>query len=80
MPLPQVAIDFLNANAEANGAQPPDAHDDLFKLGALDSFALVDLITMLEEHYAIRIPDADLNQEKFQTIQMIEDYLDSCRS
>lgn len=80
MPLPQVAIDFLKANAEANGAQPPGPHDDLFKLGALDSFALVDLITMLEEHYEIRIPDTDINQENFRTIKMTEDYIDSCRS
>ena len=72
MPLPETVLDFLNANARAHGAHAPGVDDDLFKLGALDSFALIDLITMLEEHYQIRIPDADLDQATSRTIKMIE--------
>jgi acyl carrier protein len=78
--LPQITIDFLNANARANGARHPGPDDDLFELGALDSFALVDLVTMLEEHCKVTVPDADLDQANFQTIEMIEHYVDSRRS
>ena len=80
MLLPQIAIDFLNANADVNGTAHPGRDDDLFKLGALDSFALVDLVTMLEQHCHLTIPDVDCNPENFQTIEVIERYLDSCGS
>src|SRR5260370_6546044 len=41
MSLPQAAITFLNHNAATNSAAPPKAEDDLFQIGALDSFALL---------------------------------------
>jgi acyl carrier protein len=77
MSLPQTAIDFLNENAVNNGAAQPGAADDLFQLGALDSFALVDFVTVLEEHYAIKVPDADISAETFRTIEAIERYVDA---
>lgn len=75
MSLPQTAIDFLNEGAANNGAPQPGAADDLFQLGALDSFALVDFVTMLEEHCAIKVPDADVSAETFRTIEAIERYV-----
>ena len=75
MSLPQAAITFLNDNAAINGAAPPQAGDDLFQLGALDSFALVDFVTVLEEHSGIRIPDADVNADTFRTLETIERYI-----
>ena len=47
MALPQGVLDFLNENAQNNGAGQPTEGDDLFKMGALDSFALVDFIEQL---------------------------------
>jgi acyl carrier protein len=75
MSLPQTAIDFLNENAASNGAPQPGLSDDLFKLGALDSFALVDFVTVLEEECAIKVPDADVSAETFRTIEAIERYV-----
>jgi acyl carrier protein len=75
MSLPQPTIDFLNNAAESNGAQPPRAVDDLFELGALDSFALVDFVTVLEEHCGIKVPDPDINPANFRTIEAIERYV-----
>ena len=75
MSLPQAAITFVNENAESNGAQPPAQADDLFRLGALDSFALVDFVTVLEEHCGIHVPDADVNPANFRTIELIERYV-----
>ena len=75
MSLPQAAITFLNHNAATNSAAPPRAEDDLFQIGALDSFALVDFINVLEEHCGIKVPDADVNAETFRTIEAVERYV-----
>jgi len=79
MALPQVALDFLSENARNTGSQPPKEGDDLFSMGALDSFALVDFITVLEQQCGIKVPDADVNAANFQTIAAIEAYVDSHR-
>jgi len=75
MSLPQPAIDFLNDAADSNGALQPGAVDDLFELGALDSFALVDFVTVLEEHCGIKVPDPDISPANFRTIEAIERYV-----
>lgn len=76
MPLPQPVIDFLNESARTAGAAAPSREDDLFNLGALDSFALVDFLGVLEEHTGIKVPDADVNAATFQTIEKIEAYVE----
>ena len=80
MTLPPAIIDFLNANAQNNGAGPPGRSDDLFQLGALDSFALVDFVTLLEQQCGIKIPDADVNPANFRDLETIERYVESRRS
>lgn len=79
MSLPRAAMKFVKENAESNGAGEPGRADDLFKMGALDSFALVDFVTVLEEHCGIRVPDADVNPANFRTIESIERYVESKR-
>jgi len=51
--------------------------DSLFESGILDSFALPDLVSALEQEFSIQIPDSDLNPRKFDSLQRIEEYLDS---
>ena len=75
MSLPQPTIDFLNNSAISNGAHPPGAVDDLFELGVLDSFALVDFVTVLEQHCGIKVPDPDITPANFRTIDSIERYV-----
>ncbi|QOY85157.1 acyl carrier protein [Paludibaculum fermentans] len=55
----------------------PEPGDSLFDSGLLDSFALPDLVSALEQEFSIQIPDADLNPRKFDSIERIEEYLDS---
>jgi acyl carrier protein len=80
MSLPQQVIDFLNNSAEANGADRPDSNNDLFVSGALDSFALVDFVTVLEEHCNIRVPDVEVIPANFRTIEAIDEYVQSRRN
>jgi D-alanine--poly(phosphoribitol) ligase subunit 2 len=55
----------------------PAPDESLFDSGLLDSFALPDLIGALEKEFSITIPDADLNPRKFDTVERIEQYLES---
>jgi len=41
----------------------------------LDSFALTDFVTGLEEEFGVTIPDSDLSARKFDTIGKVEAYL-----
>lgn len=77
MALPQGVTDFLNESAEQAGAPQPSAEVDLFKSGVLDSFALIDFVTVLEEQCGIKVPDADVNPTTFQSINAIERYIES---
>jgi acyl carrier protein len=55
----------------------PSDDESLFDSGTLDSFALPDLITALEEEFGISIPDSDMNPRKFETVARIGEYLDA---
>lgn len=55
----------------------PASDESLFDSGLLDSFALPDMVSALEDAFHVKIPDSDLNPRKFDTIERIEEYLDS---
>ena len=53
----------------------PAAHDSLFTSGLLDSFALTDFVSGLEEEFGVTIPDSDLSARKFDSISKVDAYL-----
>jgi D-alanine--poly(phosphoribitol) ligase subunit 2 len=55
----------------------PAADESLFDSGLLDSFALPDVVTAIEDEFGLKIPDSDLNPRKFDTIERIEEYLEN---
>jgi acyl carrier protein len=55
----------------------PAPDDSLFESGLLDSFSLADLVSALEKEFSIRIPDADLQPRKFDSVERIEAYVES---
>jgi len=61
----------------SNNSTLPDPEASLFDSGFLDSFALPDLVTDLEREFGIKIPDADLNPRKFESIALIQSYIES---
>ena len=75
MALPQSITDFINESADRAGAARPGNSDDLFKLGVLDSFALIDFVTLLDEQCGVKVPDADVVPANFQSIDAIERYV-----
>jgi acyl carrier protein len=52
-----------------------DRNGSLFESGLLDSFALVDLVSALEEGFGVKIPDSDLIPQRFDSIARIGQYL-----
>lgn len=59
----------------SKSAVPDDPEESLFESGLLDSFALPDLVSAIEEEFSIKVPDSDLNPRKFDSIARMEDYL-----
>jgi acyl carrier protein len=80
MSLPTEVIEFLNNNAASNGVASLETNVDLFTSGTLDSFALVDFVTVLEEHCGIRVPDAEVIPANFRTIEAIDQYVSDRRN
>ena len=56
---------------------PADPEESLFESGLLDSFALPDLVSAIEEEFSIKVPDSDLNPRKFDSLARMEDYISS---
>ena len=61
--------------AVSQNPEVPAAEESLFEGGYIDSFALPEVITALENEFSVKIPDSDLNPRKFETITKIEQYL-----
>lgn len=79
MTVPREVQEFLSENARQAGVPAPQPTDDLFKLGVLDSFSLVDFISLIERTCDTRVPDSDVSVSNFQTLEMIETYLERLR-
>ena len=79
MSLPNEVIEFLNNNAASLGIASLESNVDLFASGTLDSFALVDFVTVLEDHCGIRVPDAEVIPANFRTIDAIDQYVSERR-
>jgi acyl carrier protein len=60
-----------------SGKPAPSSDEGLFDSGYLDSFALPDMLAELEQQFGLKIPDADLNPRKFESVERIESYLAS---
>ena len=74
--LPKSVLSFLNQAAEEARTELPDRDSSLFLSGVLDSFSLVDFVTVLEDECGIRVDDVDLRPENFDTIAKIEAFIE----
>ncbi len=73
--LPNAIITYLNQAAKEARTEMPDRNTSLFEAGLLDSFSLVEFVTLLENEFGIRVSDAELRPETFETMVKIEDYM-----
>jgi acyl carrier protein len=75
MNFPNQILELINTRAATLGVDPPRSGDDLFSTGILDSFALLDLVMLVESECGIRIPDRDVVATNFRSMDMIENYV-----
>jgi len=73
--LPDSIMAFLNEAALQSRTKVPERDASLFLSGVLDSFSLVDLVTVIETEFGIRVADADLRPETFDTISRVEAFI-----
>jgi acyl carrier protein len=73
--LTEAVMAFLDQAAKEARTELPDRNSSLFQSGVLDSFTLVDFVTLLESECNIKIDDADLRPENFDTIAKVEAFI-----
>jgi acyl carrier protein len=77
--LPTTVLSFLQRAAAEAGVAMPGREASLFDAGVLDSFSLVDFVTTIETECDIRVDDADLRPETFETFAKVEAYVERAR-
>ena len=78
--LTQNLMTFLTNAASEARTELPDEHSSLFQSGVLDSFTLVDFVTLVEAECNIKINDADLRPENFDSIAKVEAFIGRARA
>lgn len=78
--LPETVMTYLHDAARQSRTALPDRNTSLFAAGVLDSFSLVDFVTLLESECGIRVADAELRPENFDTIARVEAFIERART
>jgi len=78
--LPSLVVEFLERAANEARATLPGREASLFNSGVLDSFTLVDFVSLLEIECGIKIDDADLRPENFDTIARVEAFVERAKA
>jgi len=60
---------------QPNRSLPAD--EPLISSGLIDSFSLVDLALYIEDNFNVKIDDTELNSDTFDTIEQLEDLINS---
>jgi acyl carrier protein len=77
--LPETVMSFLSDAARQSRATMPSRDESLFQSGLLDSFSLVEFVTLIESECGIRIDDADLRPANFDTIAKVEAFIERAK-
>jgi acyl carrier protein len=74
-PRKKIEIFFRNA-----GIPVPGENDNLFEVGALDSFGLVEFLTYLEREVGVSVPAERITEEDFATVVSVEKLIQDLKS
>jgi acyl carrier protein len=77
--LPESVSTFLHQAAQQARTKIPERDESLFLSGLLDSFSLVDFVTLIESECDINVNDIDLRPENFDTIAKVESFIARAR-
>ena len=73
--LTEPILSYLNQAARESRVAMPDRDASLFDAGLLDSFSLVEFVSLIEEEYGLRVSDAELKPSNFDSIAKIETFV-----
>jgi acyl carrier protein len=65
--------------ADVVAISPDDIDEDLLETGMLDSFALIELLTAIENEFAIQFPLEDIDLDVLRSVRSIASYVESLR-
>jgi len=68
-------VGYLRKIAEGEGVPLPSETESLIESGVLDSFGLLEFVSVIEEASNMKIPDDDLVPANFETIAKIRSYI-----
>ena len=71
--------DFIRANLLGDRKRTIDIDTPLFAQGLVDSMGLVMLATFVEDHFGVRVDDADVRAGEFETIRQLLALIDRRR-
>ena len=77
MDIKQKLIDFLYDESLRDEFNDLDPDDSLLELGIVDSVKMLDLIDFIENTFNIKIDEEDLYPENFDSLNAIEEYIQS---
>lgn len=66
---------FILGITQGIGIESVAPGDDLLADGVIDSHGLMELVGFIEQRYGIKVADADLLPENFQSIERIEAFI-----
>lgn len=73
MSFKQELLSFLQERVvDASRAEQLTEEEPLLERGLIDSLALFQLITFIEERTSVRVPDREVTLENFQTVNTID--------
>jgi acyl carrier protein len=73
--LSEPILAYLKQAARDARVEMPGREASLFDAGLLDSFSLVEFVSLLEEEYGVHVSDADLKPSNFDTVAKIEAFV-----
>lgn len=73
--LSESVLTYLKQAAREARVAMPEREASLFDAGLLDSFSLVEFVSLLEEEYGMRVSDAELKPGNFDTMAKIEAFV-----
>ena len=71
--------DILQVLHELNDGIPDDVQVDLLGEGIIDSFDIVNIVSALEDRFAIEIPAEDIVPENFSSVRRIVVLVQKCQ-
>ena len=71
----QLAKFIADELTSADGSRAVGVDDDLIRRGIVDSLGISQLVEFCESRYGIRVTDADLVPENFQTVRSLAGFV-----